>query len=294
MISPTQIRKASLTLLYALMENGTTVDAFDFDTYWEIGLEPQRDRLHVAQAKAVLHCLRQQGDSLRLLRERVTRAQDALHGDGTAARLSAQLSGYLDYSDRLDASLRGLQYCLADKRRDGTGQLALCSRDVMVLAATLVELSDELVTAFADWPAYRAVLAPVEPVVSRRVRALRECAALRSPAALLGNPQYAAMVRLDEVVRELPGEVDRYVRAVLAGQEAYEAQMAPVLEHYSMERLSVVDRCILYIALHELSCGLKVQIVVAEATELAHAYSGSKSARFIHGVIGAVAAKGAS
>lgn len=291
MISPAQIRKAGLSLLYALMENGATIDAFDFETYWEIGMETQRDRLHQAQAKAVLHCLRQQSDSLRLLHERVEKAKDAVHGDGTATKLAEQLDRYVDYSDRLEASLRALQYCVADKRREGTAQLALCSRDVMVLAATLVELSDELFSAFGDWPAYRAVLAPIEPVVRRRLKTLRECADLRCPEVIRENPQYAALAGLESLVRELPVEVNRYVREVYASRETFETQMAPVLEHYSMERLAVVDKCILYIALYELRRGLKVQIVVSEATDLANTYSGNKSARFIHGVIAAIAAK---
>lgn len=294
MISPAQIRKAGLSLLYALMENAETIDAFDFDTYWEIGMETQRERLHQARAKAVLHCLRQQGDSLRLLHERVTQALDALHGDGTASKLVEHLNRFLDYSDRLDSSLRALQYSVADKRREGTGQLALCCRDVMALAATIVELSDELLAAFGDWPAYRAVLDPVAPVVRRRLRALRECADLSSPSALQEDPQYAALARLEALVHELPGEVNRYVRDVYAGRDTYEAQMAPVLEHYSMERLAVVDKCILYIALYELNHGLKIQMVVSEATDLAHVYSGSRSARFIHGVIAAVALRNAS
>lgn len=294
MISPAQIRKAGLSLLYALMENGATTDAFDFDAYWEIGMETQRDRLHHSQAKAVLHCLRRQSDSLRLLHERAQKVQDALHGDGTATKLADQLSRYVDYSDRLDASLGALQYCVADKRREGTVQLALCSRDVMVLAATIVELSDELVSAFGDWPAYRSVLAPIEPVMRRRLKALRECADLRYPEVIRENPQYAALAELESLVRELPVEVNRYVREVYAARETFEAQMASVLQHYSMERLAVVDKCILYIALYELSQGLKVQIVVSEATDLAHAYSGSKSARFIHGIIAAIAAKDAS
>jgi transcription termination factor NusB len=52
----------------------------------------------------------------------------------------------------------------------------------------------------------------------------------------------------------------------------------------------VVDRCILYIALYELEYNkLDTPIVVSEANALADAYSGGKSAPFIHGVISAAA-----
>lgn len=291
MIAPAQIRKAALSLLYAMMETGASADEFDYGTYWHIGIEPERDRLRTAQARAVLHCLRHQDDTLRLLGERVQAALNALHGDGTASKLREQLETYLDYSQKLFAATRALQYCLVDKRRDGTEQVERCSTDVMVLAATLVELSGELTAMFLDWPAYRAVLSPIEHVVRRRLRFLQECTALRQPSTLESDPQYSALANLDVQVRELPIQAEQYARAVIASRDAFESQLAPVLEHYSSERLAMVDKCILYMALYELSRGLKVQIVVAEATDLAHAYSGSKSARFIHGIIGAVVAK---
>ena len=80
--------------------------------------------------------------------------------------------------------------------------------------------------------------------------------------------------------------------AVIARIPLVEPRLEVLLKNYSLERLDVVDKIILFIALYELEVnGLEVPIVVSEATALANEYSGSKSAPFIHGVIAAAANK---
>lgn len=74
---------------------------------------------------------------------------------------------------------------------------------------------------------------------------------------------------------------------VLEKQEEIDALIIPVLENFSMERLGVVDRNILRLALYEMHWCESVPPVVAitEAIEIAKRFGGQDSGRFINGVL---------
>ncbi len=83
------------------------------------------------------------------------------------------------------------------------------------------------------------------------------------------------------------------VGAVAGRQRALDRIMRPHLRNWSLDRLSTVDRIILRVAIHELQLGeIPARVVLSEAVELAKRYGGAASARFINGVLGAVARTG--
>jgi N utilization substance protein B len=58
-------------------------------------------------------------------------------------------------------------------------------------------------------------------------------------------------------------------------------------KHWRVERLAVIDRLLLRLALHEWLAhpGTPPRVVIDEAIELARAYSGDEAARFVNGVL---------
>ena len=197
---------------------------------------------------------------------------------------------YAHQSDLLDAALKALRYCLADKRRDTTDQLVLCTGDVLRLAAVVVAMGADLLPRFADFPAYRQQLDSLAAVVNRRSRMQQLCASLSKPETMAGNKEYAGLVRMAQDMQELRPAVESFVKAVIARIPLMESRLEGLLTNYSLERLDLVDKAILYISLYEMEeNALEVPIVVSEATALANAFSGSKSAPFIHGLIAAAA-----
>ena len=150
----------------------------------------------------------------------------------------------------------------------------------------------DLLPRFADFPAYRQQLDALAAAINRRARMLQVCTTLGNPLELAGTPEYVNMVRLAQDMQELRPAVEDLATRVIARIPLVEPRLEGMLENYSVERLDMVDKAILYIALYELEeNGLDVPIVVSEATALANEYSGSKSAQFIHGVIAAAASK---
>lgn len=289
-ISRSKVRQSALNYLYTYLTNGSR--PVDSQLFWAISQEKERDHFRMAHAKALLHACRATADSARLLEERVQSVENMMHADLTAASLREEIERYRNQSSNFDAAVKALQYCYTDKRRETTDQLLLCTGDVLRLAAVVEALGRDLLPRFADFPAYRPQLDGLAATINRRARMLQVCITLAAPLELTDNKEYAGLVRQAQDLEELRPAVETLVKGIIARIPLMEPRLEGLLTNYSLERVDLVDKAILYIALYELEeNGLEVPIVVSEATALANEYSGSKSAQFIHGIIAAAANK---
>ena len=289
-ISRSKVRQSALNYLYTYLSNGS--QPVDSQLFWSISQEKERDHFRTAHAKALLHACRATADSARLLEERVQSVENMMHADLTAASLREEIERYRNQSSNFDAAVKALQYCCTDKRRETTDQLLLCTGDVLRLAAVVEALGRDLLPRFADFPVYRPLLDGLASTINRRARMLQVCISLAAPLELAGNKEYAGLVRQAQDLEELRPAVETLVKGIIARIPLMEPRLEGLLTNYSLERVDLVDKAILYIALYELEeNGLEVPIVVSEATALANEYSGSKSAQFIHGIIAAAAKK---
>ena len=76
----------------------------------------------------------------------------------------------------------------------------------------------------------------------------------------------------------------------VAGQPEFDRQVADAAEHWRFERVGVVERNILRLALAELAEGVTpARVVIDEAVKLAHWFAGAKAPAFVNGVLDAVA-----
>lgn len=96
----------------------------------------------------------------------------------------------------------------------------------------------------------------------------------------------------DSVERRKPsGEVieyaERLVTNVMAERERLDVMIKDRLENWAIERVSVVDRTILRIALSELlHCPeVPVNVIMNEAIEIAQKFSSADAGRFVNGVL---------
>lgn len=83
------------------------------------------------------------------------------------------------------------------------------------------------------------------------------------------------------------------VTGVRAEQVALDKQIADVLEHWSIGRLSRVDHNILRLAIFELQRmeDIPARVTIDEAIELAKTYGDQESGRFVNGVLDQVATR---
>lgn len=109
--------------------------------------------------------------------------------------------------------------------------------------------------------------------------------------AAAGDDQSASVIHLDT---EITTEVLVYVRALVEGVQEHHADIDALIARYAdrwaIERMPVVDRNLLRIALFELFWGEGIPVAVAinEAVELAKSFSTEDSGRFVNGLLGRI------
>ena len=77
------------------------------------------------------------------------------------------------------------------------------------------------------------------------------------------------------------------VRGAKLQQAKIDAIIAESAEHWDLDRMAVVDRNILRIAVYELLCepGVPAKVAINEAIEIAKKFGTAESSRFINGVL---------
>jgi N utilization substance protein B len=100
---------------------------------------------------------------------------------------------------------------------------------------------------------------------------------------------------LDDLLAGLPAAPDPYavelVRGVEDHREEVDALIRKYADRWSLERMPVIDRNLLRMAVFELAHRPEVPVAVAisEAVELAKRYSTDDSGRFVNGMLGRIA-----
>lgn len=92
-----------------------------------------------------------------------------------------------------------------------------------------------------------------------------------------------------------PGDVIAYARHLVDGVQAHQADIDELIARYAdrwtIDRMPVVDRNVIRIALFEFlfADDVPVPVAINEAVELAKAFSTDDSGRFVNGLLGKIA-----
>jgi N utilization substance protein B len=93
----------------------------------------------------------------------------------------------------------------------------------------------------------------------------------------------------DEAVRSF---AERLVNGVLADREAIDRRIVEAAEHWRIERMAVVDRNVLRLAVCELLWReIPPAVVIDEAIEIAKRFGSEESGGFINGILDSVRAR---
>lgn len=290
MISQSEIRRYALQLLYSVEEQHIDFSDLDKTAFWNIALEKENERFIVAQAKAVEHVTRSMGDHDRLLHQRAETALDLMGSYIETVSCREAIERTLKAALHFEAARAALHFSLVHKVRRGVQELRESVENTFRAAATDAALTTSLLPTFDDHPAFAQTLDPLKSALNRRLKVTSLLAKLQFPLAQpLGN-EYTGLVQQAETIAKIPEAAEAFAQSVLSQKEEIATVLEKTVSNYLPSRMDLIDRCILHIALYELQYSeLPAAIVVSESTALADLFSGVKSARFIHGIIGAVA-----
>jgi N utilization substance protein B len=80
------------------------------------------------------------------------------------------------------------------------------------------------------------------------------------------------------------------IRRVASRQQEIDAQLAEVTTNWRLERIGAVERCVLRMAAAELMIGeTPPKVIIQESVTLAERYGSAASAKFVNGVLDALA-----
>ena len=82
--------------------------------------------------------------------------------------------------------------------------------------------------------------------------------------------------------------IEQLVRGVAKLETELDTELAPLAPEWPIRQIARMDRIVLYIGLYELKHGHDVppKVVINEAVELAKAFGGDNSSKFVNGVLG--------
>jgi transcription antitermination protein NusB len=101
----------------------------------------------------------------------------------------------------------------------------------------------------------------------------------------------------DALLRELPIDPEPFAADIVRGVGSNQTKIDALLERFAVdwaiERMPVIDRTLLRIAIYELleRADVPTGAIISEAVELAKMYSTEESGRFVNGVLGSIAAE---
>ena len=128
------------------------------------------------------------------------------------------------------------------------------------------------------------------PETKARARALQ----LMYAWELSGQPSIEVVVaRVATIYGPAPTGYDRgadLAAKAIAGVPEFDARIAGAAEHWRLERVGVVERNILRLALAELDeASTPPRVVIDEAVKLAHWFAGPRAPAFVNGVLDTIA-----
>jgi N utilization substance protein B len=101
----------------------------------------------------------------------------------------------------------------------------------------------------------------------------------------------------DTEMGELPEELREFATSLAAGVVTRVADLDPIIsdaaEHWRLERMNVLDRLILRLAVYELLYETETpgRVIINEALELARTFSNDDAVRFVNGILDAIRRK---
>lgn len=116
-------------------------------------------------------------------------------------------------------------------------------------------------------------------------------------AGVSGEDALAAHEEIEQPARLQTAEAREFAARLVLGTERSIEEIDPLIadstEHWRPERMAIVDRLILRLAVYELlhMPDVPAPVVIDQAVELARLYGGDESGRFVNGLLDAIRKK---
>lgn len=292
MISRNQIRQAAVQFLYgAGMDPKAPVDEARLDAFWDILLEPSKAAFNKARAKAVEHLTRDYADKARSFH---TKAKDTLfrwQGDVRADALRDSLNDIVTREEAFEQALAGVRFARKNDPDCESDASEKAYAAVKILNDTVMQLRSRFISQLEDQPEYARQSVPLAKAIERLQEIGSRLQTLEHPEDTDNKAEFRNVIEINEDMQTLREEGGLLIQNVLDSADELDALINGIVENFSHERISPIERAIIRIAAYELKYKpeLPTAVIASEAIRLAERYSITEAPKFINGILASIA-----
>lgn len=285
------VRETAVQLIYSTEFNGHGDVTDATEAFWDLIQEDDRQALHIAQIKALLHLAGGRDERTKIYQKRIDEVTPYLAGleetEKLRIALANNLRDELKWSELLSAAGR-LQRSQAESDQR---KLAGALDELLKLDRSIISRRGEIELMMSDLPQFQSRLETIKACIVRLQRISDRIQLLAHPEGYANQPQVSHLKNYYEDIIALRKEVTAMVKEVHRHTEEIDAKIAQVVENWNPERINPVDRCVLRIGIWEiLFCeDIPDAVAINEALDIVRGFATESSHRFVNGVLDKVA-----
>ncbi|MGJ8677531.1 MAG: transcription antitermination factor NusB [Akkermansiaceae bacterium] len=286
MLKRRNIRETAIQYLYFQdLQTDNDISAVE-DTFWDICQETSVKKLNHARAKAILHVAQGREPKFDKLQKLAPLDFATLKSIPNAEALSVALKRITTQQNLLNKSIENLKSALVNK-----GQEEL----PVQLIDEVIKSNGDIAKSHQAWhdtllgfPQLKNKFEATTATISHLAKSSSRFDAIEDQDSALTD--FAHLRASNSEILISRQQVKELVSQVLQHQEELDSIMTHTIENYRPERVNLVDRAILRLAIYEMKyCeDIPRSVSINEAIEIAKRFGTTDSSSFINGVLDAV------
>lgn len=280
------IRETAVQFLYfADLEAGPEAAMME-DPFWDMIQEQGLRKLERAKAKAILHVAQGREGRLAKLSQHSETLMPTLVAANNADKLADTLRQLLAAEGEMNTAVDLLKS--AQQKKGDDTSLAEQMDAVMSNNQSLIRQRAEFCEILDDLPQWKQPLEAVTAAIEHLNRVSERLSAIDDPDSTVGD--FAHLRSSTAKIAAFRQETQSLVHGILSNKEAIDAILAGIIENFTPDRVTPVDRAVLRLATYEITqCDdIPKAVSINEAVEIARKFSTSESSRFINGILDAI------
>lgn len=291
MHSRRSIRESAIQFLYCSdLEGGAAAEDL-CDTFWELALETDHNKLTKATAKAILHF--NQGRDARFIKftHRCAEARALINSDPQAEKLKTAFNAIANLENQWQAIVDRINRLYSPNDDTPSSDLKDALKEIFILNSQLNDLRKRWENLLQDFPLLNKQLDATKAAIHGLQRISDRIDMVQHPENFPDHPDIKHLLDTTHKITSFRSEVDALSRAVLAKKSEIDQQIADVVENYSPERIDPVDRAVLRLGCYEILFkeDIPTPIAINEAIEISRRFCSTDSPRFINGILDKIA-----
>lgn len=280
------IRETAVQFLYfADLEAGPEATMME-DAFWDMIQEQGLKKLELAKAKAILHVAQGRDGRLAKLNQHSETLIPTLVAAGNADKLADALRKLSAEESRLNSAVDLLR--AARQKKSSDAPLTENINAIITANSSLMRQRADFHQLLDDAPQWKQPLEPVTAAIEHLNRISERLGAIDDPNSTVGD--FAHLRASSAEITSFREETQSLVHGILSNKDTIDASLAKVIENFTPERVTPVDRAVLRLAAYEIThCDdIPKAVSINEAVEISRKFSTSESSRFINGVLDAI------